>query len=130
MYREDITQLGRKRNKVRAFLLTTASAIIMAGTGQVSTVHADEKQQINIARTDLGAALLQIAQQRKVSIIYNPELLRGKKSSTVQGRFTTREVLQQLLTGSGYMVEEDDKGNFYIRKKSGKNSTSKNTCNS
>ncbi len=123
MYREDIAQLARKRNKFRTLALTTASAIIMAGTVQVSIVHADEKQQINIGQTDLGAALLQIAQQRKVSIIYNPELLRGKKSSTVQGRFTTREVLQQLLSGSGYMVEEDNKGNFYIRKQSGKNST-------
>ncbi|MBL4802102.1 MAG: TonB-dependent receptor [Emcibacter sp.] len=96
--------------------MTTASTVIIAGASYISTAYAEDKQQTNISQEDLGAALLQVAQQRNVNIIYNPKLLKGKKASHVTGSFTTRELLQQLLSGSGYNVEADKKGNFYIRK--------------
>ena len=118
MYREDISRLNVKKHKFRGILMGTASAVIMAAISQMSPACANDKKPTNIAQEDLGAALLAFAQQRQISIIYDPEQLKGKTSHEVSGRYSIPEVLQQLLTGSGYIYETDKKGNFYIRKQS------------
>ena len=84
----------------------------------ITPVYADEKRETNIIRQNLETALIQLAQQRNISIIYNSKFLKGKKSPKVNGYFSTKELLQKLLIGSGYTFEVDRKGNFYIRKKS------------
>lgn len=93
----------------------------------IPTVYADEKT--NIMRQDLATALIKLAQQRSISIIYNSKLLKGKKSPKVNGYFSTKKTLQKLLMGSGYTFEADRKGNFYIRKKSIKTVASIKTSN-
>lgn len=106
-----------KSDELKKILMVTASAVAMFGACQASMAYADDKKQVNITQQDLGAALLQIAQQRKVSIIYNPDSLKGMTSTEVAGSYSTAEVLQKLLAGSGYTFETDKKGNFYIRKR-------------
>ncbi len=129
MHKENTIQSSRLPNKIRTTLMATSSAVIMACACQISTAYAEDKQQTNIAQKELGAALLQIAQQRNANIIYNPELLQGKMASEVKGNFTTHEALHQILKNSGYKVELDKKGNFYIRKQSVHKTSSLNKDN-
>ena len=118
MHKKYIIKYCAINNKIRTFFLNIAGTAVIIATCQVSNARADDRQLTNIMRQDLGAALIQIAQQRNISIIYNPNFLKGKKSSQIKGYFTTQEVLQQLLKGSGFIVEVGNKGNFYIRKQS------------
>ena len=118
MYREETSLFNAKTFKLKRLLLTTASAIVMLGTYQVPSVFAET---IDIAPQDLSSALLKFAQQRHVSIIYNSDQLKGKKSGQVTGDDSTSDILQQLLNGSGYIYEKDQKGNFYIGGFSGTN---------
>ena len=127
MYREETSPFNAKTIKLKHLLLTTASAIVMLGTYQIPSVFA---KTIDIAPQDLSSALLEFAQQRHVSIIYNSDQLKDKISGQVAGDDSTSEVLQQLLNGSGYIYEKDKKGNFYIRKQSHDKSSDLNNYNS
>ncbi|WP_028293752.1 TonB-dependent receptor domain-containing protein [Oceanobacter kriegii] len=71
------------------------------------TVHAEASQQtrFNIEAGALAPALNQFAQQAGVFISVDARLTRSKTTAGVQGSYSTRTALQELLNGSGLVYE-------------------------
>src|ERR1700722_14202118 len=58
------------------------------------------REQMNIPSQDLQAALQQLAKASHFELHCNSELLAGKTSRSIKGRFTAHEALRQLLSGT------------------------------
>jgi iron complex outermembrane receptor protein len=54
----------------------------------------------------LGAALRQLARDTAVPILFADDAVAGRQAPALQGRFTPRQALEQLLAGSGLAVEQ------------------------
>ncbi|WP_455925443.1 TonB-dependent siderophore receptor [Pseudomonas putida] len=63
-------------------------------------VQAADPLQINIQAGSLDSALTQLSRSAGVNIVVDPNLLAGKRSAGLQGRFTADEALHQLLAAS------------------------------
>ena len=76
---------------------------------------ADEaRQAISIPAGDLGPALQSLARQTGAEIAYRPEQVRGLRTEGVNGTFSTREALAQLLKGTSLSVRTDSSGAILI----------------
>jgi iron complex outermembrane receptor protein len=54
----------------------------------------------------LGAALRQLARETALPILFADDAVAGRQAPALQGRFTPRQALDQLLQGSGLSVEQ------------------------
>lgn len=65
-----------------------------------ATVH-----EFDLPAQDLARALGQYQTITRQSALYETQLVRGKTSTTVRGRFTPRQALSKLLQGTGLTAE-------------------------
>lgn len=65
-----------------------------------ATVH-----EFDLPAQDLASALDQYQTITRQSALYETQLVRGKTSTTVRGRFTPRQALSKLLQGTGLTAE-------------------------
>ncbi len=61
--------------------------------------------ELSMASQPLGAALNQLAQQSQLTLLVDSRLLQGLQAPALQGPYTLRDALQQLLQGSGLEAE-------------------------
>lgn len=61
--------------------------------------------ELSMAAQPLGAALNQLAQQSQLTLLVDSRLLQGLQAPALQGPYTLRDALQQLLQGSGLEAE-------------------------
>ncbi len=61
--------------------------------------------ELSMAAQPLGAALNQLAQQSQLTLLVDSRLLQGLQAPALQGPYTLRDALQQLLQGSGLAAE-------------------------
>lgn len=66
----------------------------------MATVH-----EFDLPAQDLASALGQYQAITRQSALYETQLVRGKTSSAVRGRFTPRQALSKLLQGTGLTAE-------------------------
>lgn len=61
----------------------------------------DAARDYRIAEQSLGQALREFALASNLDLLFSPDLVAGKKSSSLDGKFTVDEGLRTLLRGSG-----------------------------
>lgn len=73
---------------------------------------------IDIPAQDLTSALVHLSEKIRVSIIINREILEGKRSKPVVGKFTVTAVINQILSGTGVGFKYDERASVvYLEKK-------------
>ncbi|WAC25732.1 TonB-dependent siderophore receptor [Ancylobacter sp. SL191] len=93
----------------RALLLgLVASGVLTVGMsggasaqGQTATAPAPARLAFDIPAQDLNGAILSFAQKAGVRVFFDTQRLGGRRSSAVQGSFSTNEALDRLLKGTG-----------------------------
>lgn len=94
--------------------LAAALATGLCGPAIAQTAEV-QIHQISIAGQALGPALNELARQSGLQLMFPPELVAGKTAPSVSGRFTTRQALDQLLSGSG-LVASMEGGAVMVRR--------------
>lgn len=104
--------------KLKALYGATTAAFVLAtaalpptpahaqGTGQV--------QQLDIAAGSLGNAIAQLGRKAGVMIVFDPALVRARKTQGLHGSYTVSEALRLLLAGTGVEARPDDRGGYTL----------------
>jgi len=77
-------------------------------TGQVRAQPAADAplRGYQVPAGDLGQALARFADQAGVTVLFQPEAVRGRRSAGLQGAYAVDEALRRLLDGSGLVARE------------------------
>lgn len=73
----------------------------------VAARAAESARQIDVPAGDLLTAIETVEQQADVEIVYQPEKLKGLKTSGVSGHLTTQEAVGKLLEGTRLRLSTD-----------------------
>src|SRR3546814_17904606 len=106
-------------NSIALSLSVTLAAV--AGTAGPATAQAKTapaQQQFSIPAGTLREALDALASQSGITVMYSPELVTGKTSRGLSGRFNATEALRRLLTGSGLEAQAAGASQFTVKAKS------------
>ncbi len=90
----------------------STTALAQEASGQTT---ASEERTYNIPAQPLEAALTVFAETSGSDLLYPSSLSNGKRSASVNGRFTTLEALQLLLTGTGLAATEVSDNVYSLR---------------
>lgn len=63
-------------------------------------------QALQLPAQPLGSALRQLAREAGVPILFAEDAVAGRQAQALQGRYTPRQALEQLLAGSGLTMEQ------------------------
>ena len=103
-----IPTMQKKDNFARRALVPAVILICLASVPHAEPVIAQQtiaaagtQLELKIASGSLAAALNQLADEAGLALTYTPDLVAGKTTSGLQGRFTVEQALQRLLEGSG-----------------------------
>lgn len=96
----------RSTRSLLAPLLVSIPVIVALACGPARSqeAKADQKVAFDIPAQPLDGALTQYFQATGVQLLYDSSLTRGRRSTTVRGRYARREALRLLLTGTGLIV--------------------------
>ncbi len=89
---------------------------IMPGALPARAAELDHPVQFSIPAQPLSSALLQFAEQSKIQVLTESEVLDGYRTSGVQGRITARAALEKILDGTGLSFRKIGSGTVTIRK--------------
>ncbi len=97
---------AHRRSPARArFLLTRVSlALLCLSAAPAAALAADTPIVVNSARQPLHEALVEVARQMSLELLYDPALVAGKTAPPVAGRLTAQQALDRLLAGSGLIA--------------------------
>jgi len=97
--------LGLTRSLLAPLLVSMLVIVALAcGPARSQGVDADRKIAFDIPAQPLDGALTQYFQATGVQLLYDSSLTRGRRSTTVRGRYARREALRLLLSGTGLVV--------------------------
>lgn len=91
-------------------LLTGVTAL----PGHVYAQTAHSAQDIDVPAGPLGNAIAQLGRKTGVMIVFDPSLVRGKRSTGLHGRYSPAEALNRLLSGTGFVARPDGRGGFIL----------------
>jgi len=92
---------------VPALLVALAGAPVARAQPQVVQPRAVQPA-FDIPAQDLNGALLRLAQQSGIQLLFDAQDVEGRRSQPVRGRHTPEEAMRLLLAGSGYGVRFRD----------------------
>src|SRR5207237_1391153 len=85
-----------------------AARLAVSAAGSVllfaAAASAEPARQLRIPAGDLDAALLSLAAQTHVQLLYTPDVVAGRHVAGMHGAFTTDQALHQLLGDGGGIV--------------------------
>ncbi len=89
----------------RASLGWTCAGALLAAAGTVQAAPI----RVDVRAGALQNALNELAQENRVDILYAADLVRGRRSQGLKGRFTPEHAIEHLLAGSGigYRITPD-----------------------
>ncbi|MBQ0216852.1 TonB-dependent siderophore receptor [Alcaligenes faecalis] len=108
-----------------AQIVRSALLILACGTtvmqalpvhAQTTATQADGRHSYRIGRGPLDDALANFAAAAGVSVTVPPQLVAGKSSGGVDGRYTVEEGFARLLAGSGLYVEAVSGGAYVLHR--------------
>ena len=109
--------MGKQRRS--ALLLTSAFVgLTFFGLGGAASA-ADQTFQFDIPAESLGQALTDFSQASSQQIIFSEDLVKGRKTAGLHGRYTTAQALDTLLGGTDLRVETNSAGVVMVRSKNG-----------
>lgn len=100
---------------VRTWMEVCAAGVAVA-TVVTGASHAAERR-LTVASPPgaLGPAIVRLATQYDIRVLYPPEMVAGRIAPAVNGQYTAREALQQVLSGSGLEVYTATRGVLVLR---------------
>ncbi|MGE8615154.1 MAG: TonB-dependent siderophore receptor [Achromobacter veterisilvae] len=93
-----------RRRPAAATLGSLAIAVGLALTGGLAAAPAHAQAsavQVDIASQPLSEALLELAEQTRLQILFAPDIVAGKTAPALRGSFTADQALAALLKGTG-----------------------------
>ncbi len=96
------------RVAIAAALLLPLAVPTLASAQQAGAVQA--RQSYNIPSGPLARALTTLSSRSGLDIAVDGQLTRGRTTAGVQGDYSAREALRQLLAGTGLVAEFDARG--------------------
>ena len=75
----------------------------------------DHSVDFNISPQNLSSALIELAEQADLTLIFPDRMVHGKRSKAVFGLYTPREAIHKMLVGTG-LVPEFSRHNFHTIK--------------
>ena len=93
-----------------------AAALAFCPTG--ACAQSTGARPIELPAQDLGAALREVASRSGVNLVVPAELVRGRRSPRLSGRYTTDGAIEALLAGSGLVARKVD-GSLVITRAAG-----------
>ncbi|OYX74268.1 MAG: TonB-dependent receptor [Caulobacter sp. 32-67-35] len=98
-------------------LLVGASALVLASTVSLAAQAAEPpvRSVVSVKAGALDRALLSLATQTKVRILFGSDLVAGRSAPSLSGRFTAAEALARLLAGSDIEVRQTQPGVLILR---------------
>lgn len=103
---------NRHRNRGGSVAAAVCATLLALAAAQPAT--AQEKLQVDIPAQEMSQALMQFGRQIGTEILFEPDVVRGKRVQAVKGALHRDEVLKQLLSGSGLKFRETDQGAIVI----------------
>lgn len=97
-----ISSSGRRALTATVSLLAlTAGGVAMASPAAAQAVKGAGQLSLDIPAQDLNGALLTLAQQAGLRIVYDAVKVTGRRSTAIHGRYSPADALSRLLAGSG-----------------------------
>lgn len=99
-----VSDASRRRGPMVRAVTVSVLALAIGGIAlpqAAAAQTAPDQIDVDIPAQDLNSALLLLTRRAGLQIVYNAEKVAGKRSSAVQGRFTSHEALSRLLAGTG-----------------------------
>lgn len=90
--------------KAAGFVTTVATILTIASLELTSPAHAQDSMhtyQFNLPATDLISMLEQLGERAHVSLVYDKQLVLGKKAPALSGRMKLDEALKTILQDTG-----------------------------
>ncbi|ARS28717.1 TonB-dependent receptor domain-containing protein [Sphingomonas sp. KC8] len=104
----------------KSHLLATACKMLI-GVGIASTsvmaYAAEPAISISIPAQDLATALARFGEQAKQPILFDPDLVRGKRAHPVNGMLTPQQALAKLLEGTALSYQQTSGGTFVVKQR-------------
>ncbi|MEC5321619.1 STN domain-containing protein, partial [Brenneria populi subsp. brevivirga] len=95
--------------------MNAAAALILSAAGAPMMVYAAEETiRFSIPAGDLQKGLLEIANQSRQTISFNPTLVSNYRAGALNGQYTTRQAILRLLQGSPLLLTTTDNGTLTI----------------
>jgi outer membrane receptor protein involved in Fe transport len=100
--------------RFQELLLGSAAAMVMTAPAWAGD-PAQAQTNLKISAGPLDAAILSLAAQSQVRILFSRDLVVGKRAAKLEGRYSAYEALDQLLAGSGIEVDTAKPGVLILR---------------
>ncbi len=95
--------------------LLGASVAAALGCGFITTAQAEEARRFSIPVQDLQSALQSFSKATHINVLFSPDLVKGKNSVALNGKFSELEALNILLAGTGLAYEPSDENTLLIK---------------
>ncbi|MEZ0135684.1 MULTISPECIES: TonB-dependent receptor [Novosphingobium] len=98
--------MGAKMQGIRKLrgIILSAVAIGVLSTSAMAQER-QTRQQYDLEQSDLGAALRLLSRQSGLEIIYPAELVEGRQTAALHGRYSVREAMAIVLKGTDLVAE-------------------------
>jgi iron complex outermembrane recepter protein len=105
-----------QRRSYKSLLLASIglAALAIANAAAAQGMPEKARQPTSIPSQDLGIALNQLASSSDVAIVFNADLVRGKRSKPVQEVASVDAALEALLKGSGLVYAKTPSGAYVL----------------
>ncbi len=108
------TIAGNRLIAATCSLLSAAviTAVIAASPAAARTDEA--RVRVEVPAQDLGSALVELGRQAGLSLLFDPALVRGKRSRRVYGSLLVSRALDRMLAGTGLTVFHTGNGSLVV----------------
>jgi outer membrane receptor for ferric coprogen and ferric-rhodotorulic acid len=96
-------------------LISLCVASAVAAMALPAPAQAQARVSFDIAAQPLSSALGAFGKQSKLQVLFDEADLAGRQAQAVQGLFTPRQALEQLLAGSGLAIATERSGGFTLK---------------
>jgi outer membrane receptor protein involved in Fe transport len=97
-----------------ALFAGAAMTMVMAGAAWAAD-PAYAPMAVKLEAGPLDAALLRLADQTQVKILFSSDLVAGRKIAALEGRYSARQALEHLLVGTGIQAQAAKPGVLILR---------------
>ena len=111
--------MNSKKNRNALWATSVATATLMALASPAPAFAQSQQYRLNIPATDLATALRTFAAQANQQVVFDSKTMQGQRSVAINGSFTARQALTQLLSGSNMSVETGKSGVIIVQPRKG-----------
>lgn len=101
--------------RFQELLMGGVAMTVMLASPAWAADPAEAPASVRISAGPLDAAILSLATQTQVRILFSRDLVAGKRAAAIEGRFSAKQALDQLLAGTGVEAQTASRGVLVLR---------------